>query len=110
MEEPFGDVRWRILQTGMLKFIDERSMCATAHGLTTNAIESMHMQLRKIVKNRGHFPSVGCMGSDSDPIYAGFDPYIVQSPGFVQRNVSPPHPCPWPHLLSLLGGGFTLPI
>ena len=24
---------------------------------TTNAIESMHMQLRKIVKNRGHFPS-----------------------------------------------------
>ncbi len=24
---------------------------------TTNAIESMHMQLRNIVKNRGHFPS-----------------------------------------------------
>ncbi len=24
---------------------------------TTNAIESLHMQLRKIVKNRGHFPS-----------------------------------------------------
>ena len=24
---------------------------------TTNAIESMHMQLRKIIKNRGHFPS-----------------------------------------------------
>ena len=24
---------------------------------TTNAIESMHMQLRKIVRNRGHFPS-----------------------------------------------------
>jgi putative transposase len=24
---------------------------------TTNAIESMHMQLHKIVKNRGHFPS-----------------------------------------------------
>jgi putative transposase len=24
---------------------------------TINAIESMHMQLRKIVKNRGHFPS-----------------------------------------------------
>jgi len=24
---------------------------------TTNAIESMHMRLRKIVKNRGHFPS-----------------------------------------------------
>ncbi|CAB3774798.1 IS256 family transposase ISButh3 [Paraburkholderia humisilvae] len=24
---------------------------------TTNAIGSMHMQLRKIVKNRGHFPS-----------------------------------------------------
>jgi putative transposase len=24
---------------------------------TANAIESMHMQLRKIVKNRGHFPS-----------------------------------------------------
>lgn len=24
---------------------------------TTNAIESMHVQLRKIVKNRGHFPS-----------------------------------------------------
>jgi transposase-like protein len=24
---------------------------------TTNAIESMHMQLRKIVKNRGHFPT-----------------------------------------------------
>ncbi|MCG1048639.1 transposase, partial [Mycetohabitans sp. B6] len=24
---------------------------------TTNAIESMHMQLRKIVKNRGHFSS-----------------------------------------------------
>ena len=23
----------------------------------TNAIESLHMQLRKIVKNRGHFPS-----------------------------------------------------
>ncbi|MCA8094840.1 transposase, partial [Burkholderia anthina] len=23
----------------------------------TNVIESMHMQLRKIVKNRGHFPS-----------------------------------------------------
>ncbi|GAB7539989.1 hypothetical protein BGC_62140 [Burkholderia sp. 3C] len=23
---------------------------------TTNAIESMHMQLRKIVKNRDHFP------------------------------------------------------
>lgn len=26
---------------------------------TTNAIESLHMQLRKIVKNRGHFPSDG---------------------------------------------------
>jgi transposase-like protein len=24
---------------------------------TTNAIESMHMQLRKIIKNRGHFPT-----------------------------------------------------
>jgi hypothetical protein len=24
---------------------------------TTNAIESLHMPLRKIVKNRGHFPS-----------------------------------------------------
>ncbi len=24
---------------------------------TINAIESMHMQLRKIIKNRGHFPS-----------------------------------------------------
>jgi putative transposase len=24
---------------------------------TTNAIESLHMQLRKIIKNRGHFPS-----------------------------------------------------
>jgi putative transposase len=24
---------------------------------TTNAIESLHMQLRKITKNRGHFPS-----------------------------------------------------
>lgn len=24
---------------------------------TTKAIESMHMQLRKIVNNRGHFPS-----------------------------------------------------
>jgi len=24
---------------------------------TTNAIEGLHMQLRKIVKNRGHFPS-----------------------------------------------------
>lgn len=24
---------------------------------TTNAIESLHMQLRKIIKARGHFPS-----------------------------------------------------
>ena len=24
---------------------------------TTNAIESLHMQLRKVLKNRGHFPS-----------------------------------------------------
>jgi putative transposase len=24
---------------------------------TTNAIESLHMRLRKIIKNRGHFPS-----------------------------------------------------
>jgi putative transposase len=24
---------------------------------TTNAIESLHMQLRKIIKNRGHFPN-----------------------------------------------------
>ncbi len=24
---------------------------------TTNAIESLHMQLRKILKNRGHFPN-----------------------------------------------------
>jgi len=24
---------------------------------TTNVIESLHMQLRKIIKNRGHFPS-----------------------------------------------------
>lgn len=24
---------------------------------TTNAIESLHMRLQKIVKNRGHFPS-----------------------------------------------------
>ena len=24
---------------------------------TTNAIESLHMQLRKIIKTRGHFPS-----------------------------------------------------
>lgn len=25
--------------------------------LVTNMIESLHMQLRKIIKNRGHFPS-----------------------------------------------------
>jgi hypothetical protein len=24
---------------------------------TTNALESAHMQLRKIIKNRGHFPN-----------------------------------------------------
>ena len=24
---------------------------------TTNAIESLHMQVRKVIKNRGHFPS-----------------------------------------------------
>ncbi len=30
---------------------------------TTNAIESLHMQLRKIVKARGHFPSVVAQGS-----------------------------------------------
>ena len=24
---------------------------------TTNAIESLHMQLRKVLKNRGHFPA-----------------------------------------------------
>ena len=24
---------------------------------TTNAIESLHMQLRKVLKNRGHFPN-----------------------------------------------------
>jgi transposase-like protein len=24
---------------------------------TTNAIESLNMQLRKVIKNRGHFPS-----------------------------------------------------
>jgi len=24
---------------------------------TTNVLESLHMQLRKIIKNRGHFPS-----------------------------------------------------
>ena len=24
---------------------------------TTNVIESLHMQLRKIIKNRGHFPN-----------------------------------------------------
>jgi putative transposase len=24
---------------------------------TTNAIESLHIQLRKVLKNRGHFPS-----------------------------------------------------
>ena len=26
---------------------------------TTNAIESLHMQLRKVLKNRGHFPGDG---------------------------------------------------
>ena len=25
---------------------------------TTNAIESLHMQLRKVLKNRGHFPAM----------------------------------------------------
>ncbi len=24
---------------------------------TTNAIESLHMQVRKVIKNRGHFPN-----------------------------------------------------
>ena len=27
------------------------------HIQTTNAIESLHMQLRKIIKTRGHFPT-----------------------------------------------------
>lgn len=32
----------------------------------TNAIESLHIQLRKIVKNRGHFPSDGAAAK---PLY-----------------------------------------
>lgn len=30
---------------------------STPWGYTTNAIESLHSQLRKIIKTRGHFPS-----------------------------------------------------
>ena len=29
---------------------------------TTNAIESLNMQLRKVIKNRGHFPSEEAAG------------------------------------------------
>ena len=29
----------------------------SAESYTTNVIESLHMQLRKIIKTRGHFPS-----------------------------------------------------
>ena len=29
---------------------------------TTNALESLNMQLRKVLKNRGHFPSAAASG------------------------------------------------
>ena len=29
---------------------------------TTNALESLNMQLRKVLKNRGHFPSAAAAG------------------------------------------------
>jgi len=34
-----------------LHFVQHRSVC------TTNALESVHAQLRKIIKTRGHFPT-----------------------------------------------------
>jgi putative transposase len=42
--------------------VDGTSVSSKSHTIrriltTTNAIESLHMQLRKIIKTRGHFPT-----------------------------------------------------
>ncbi|WP_258171825.1 transposase, partial [Burkholderia multivorans] len=39
------------------RFILVETMSMNHTVYTTNAIESLHMQLRKIIKARGHFPS-----------------------------------------------------
>jgi transposase-like protein len=67
---------------------------------TTNAIESLHMQVRKVIKNRGHFPS-----DEPATKLIAFDVYIMKrrhasrsDPDF-NRNLGPLSPVGRPQSL-----------
>ncbi len=66
---------------------------------TTNAIESVHMQLRKFIKTRGHFPS------DRAAIKLLY--LAVRNISGKWRNVSREGAMALPHLVLLFGDRFT---
>ena len=67
---------------------------------TTNAVESVHMQLRKIIKTRGHFPT------DDAALKLLFLALRNLSKKW-QRNVSKEWLSALPHLVLLFDGRFT---
>jgi transposase-like protein len=67
---------------------------------TTNAVESVHMQLRKIIKTRGHFPT------DEAALKRLFLALRNISTKW-QRNVSREWTVALPHLMLLFDGRFT---
>jgi len=67
---------------------------------TTNAVESVHMQLRKIIKTRGHFPT------DEAALKLLFLALRNISATWT-RNVSREWLAALPHLALLFGGRFT---
>jgi transposase-like protein len=66
---------------------------------TTNAIESVHMQLRKIIKTRGHFPT--------DEAAAKLLYLALRNLSKKWRNVSKEWRAALPHLVLLFGDRFT---
>jgi len=67
---------------------------------TTNAIESLHMQLRKIIKTRGHFPTDEAA---TKLLYLALRNIIAKWTG-----ASKPWHAAMPHLAVLFGDRFTL--
>ncbi len=67
---------------------------------TTNAIESLHMQIRKIIKTRGHFPNDEAAGK---LIYLALDNIVKK-----WKNASPNWRAAMTHFSLLFGERFNL--
>ena len=66
---------------------------------TTNAIESLHMQLRKIIKSRGHFPTDEAA---TKLLYLALRNTLTR-----WKRGNPTWRAAMPHLALLLGTRFT---